>query len=157
MIRSLSVAVLVAGATSMAVPAAAAPPSDQEFTFEASAGQFCDFPIVIAGRGKEKLIDVGNGAQISLSPKLKVTVTRTDTGATASYTVTGASHNTTSANGEVVTRATGRHLLFDPSAGLVVTRGVYTFTTGADGNNVAPLKRIGGPDPESVCATLLAA
>ena len=53
--------------------------------------------------------------------------------------VTGAFHQTTEANGDVVTVVTGRNLLGDPEAGFVLAIGNFSFAFDANNNLIQPL------------------
>jgi hypothetical protein len=141
--RSAIVAASVAGvAMSTSGVAVAAPPTPVAQTQTIDAGVFCDFPIIFSQAGKTKTIEHGAFTLIT-SPGLKATLTNGDTGKTVTYSITGAFHNTTLANGNVVTRSTGRSLLGDPVAGLVIAIGNFSFTNDAKNNNVVPLHGTG--------------
>ena len=76
-----------------------------------------------------------------------------DFGTSVAYSINGAFMNEPrDALGNVVTKATGRNFLTDPNAGVVVTSGNFSFTTGADGSNVVPLSGTG--KIIDVCAAL---
>jgi len=57
-----------------------------------------------------------------------------------SLNITGSFHQTTTLNGTVVTTATGRNLLTDPFAGVVLAIGKFTFAFDAAGNLIQPLQ-----------------
>ena len=56
--------------------------------------------------------------------------------------VTGAFHQSTQ-DGNVVTVVTGRNLLGDPEAGMVLAIGTFSFVFDANGNLVQPLSGTG--------------
>ena len=58
---------------------------------------------------------------------------------TVSLVVTGAFHQSTLENGDVVTVVTGRNLLGDPEAGMVLAIGTFSFVFDAGGNLIQPL------------------
>ena len=82
----------------------------------------CSFPMQLELSGKGKVITLPDGRRIITSPGLHVTVTNVETGEQATFNITGTFHETTNLEtGEVTTRITGRNLLFDPEAGVVLT------------------------------------
>ncbi len=113
----------------------------------------CSFPIQLELSGKGKEITLPDDRRIFTSPGLHVTVTNLDTGEQATFNITGTFHETTNPqNGEVTTRITGRNLLFDPEAGVVLTIGNFSFVFDAEGNLVQPFK--GEGQVIDVCALL---
>jgi hypothetical protein len=112
----------------------------------------CDFPMLIEASGKGKEITLPNGSTILTSPGLHVTVTNLDNENQETYNVTGAVREETLANGDVVTRLTGRNFAIDPVAGVVVVAGNYTYTFDANGNLIEPLS--GNGQLIDVCAAL---
>ena len=104
-----------------------APPTDF-----ASVG--CNFPLHFELTGKAKTIELPDGGFIFTSPGLDVTVTNVDTGEEATFNIAGTFHETTAANGDVTTKVTGRNLLFDPEAGVVLTIGQFTYVQDEKGN-----------------------
>jgi len=109
----------------------------------------CDFPVHVVASGKVKTVEV-SGKTISLSANF--TGTATGNGRTAQYKIDGSFTQTTDANGNVTTKATGRNLLSDPIAGVVVTSGNFRFTFDAQGNLIEPLN--GRGKIIDVCADL---
>ena len=109
--------------------------ASQTFTVEPGAqGGSCDFPIQLDLSGKAKTIELPNGAFIMTSPGLDVTVTNEITGEQARFSITGTFFETTAENGDVTTVITGRNLLFDPDAGIVLLSGNFSFVFDAEGN-----------------------
>jgi len=84
--------------------------------------------------------------------KLTATLTNLDSGVQERVVITGAFHQTTLENGDVVTKATGRNLLGDPQAGFVVAVGNFSYVFDAEGNLVQPLE--GEGQLIDVCALL---
>ena len=96
----------------------------------------CSFPIQLDLSGKGKVITLPDGRRILTSPDLFVTVTNMDNGEQATFNITGTLHETTLETGEVTTVVTGRNLLFDPEAGVVLTIGEFTYVFDAEGTLV---------------------
>ncbi|HKH10443.1 MAG TPA: hypothetical protein VKA73_04785 [Rubrobacter sp.] len=117
-------------------------PQDVDQTIDLPAGAVfgrCDFPVRLEMSGKAKTIDLPGDGFIFTSPGLTATLTNVDTGEQETVAITGALHQTTLDNGDVVTRATGRNLLGDPEAGFVIASGNFSFAFDAQGNLVQPL------------------
>jgi hypothetical protein len=113
----------------------------------------CSFPIQLELSGKGKVITLPDGRRILTSPGLYVTVTNVETGEQATFNITGTLHETTNLEtGEVTTRITGRNLLFDPEAGVVLTIGPFTYVFDAEGNLIQPF--VGKGKVTDVCALL---
>lgn len=141
------------GLIAVGVPAQAAPPEPVDFTLEIPAGAplgSCEFDVDAAVTGKAKTIQTPTGRTIGISANF--TVTATGNGQTVEYKVNGSFIQTTDADGNVTTMATGRNFLTDPVAGVVVTSGNFTFTFDADGNLVQGLSGTG--QVIDVCADL---
>ena len=128
-------------------PAQAAPPEPFTFTLDVPVGfEFgsCDFPVRIVATGKTKSIQTPTGRTIGVGANTTGTVTRTDAvPKSVEYKINGSFHQTTDADGNVTTKATGRNLLTDPEAGVVVTSGNFTFTFNAEGELVEGLSGTG--------------
>jgi hypothetical protein len=99
----------------------------------------CDFPIRLEYSGKAKTLQLPGERFIFTSPGLTATLTNVETGEQETVTITGAFHQTTLENGDVVTEATGRNLLGDPEAGFVVAVGNFSYVFDKKGNLVQPL------------------
>ena len=113
----------------------------------------CSFPIQLELSGKGKTIELPDGRRILTSPGLFVTVTNVETGEQATLNITGTFHETTNPqNGEVTTVITGRNLLFDPEAGVVLTIGPFTYVFDAEGNLIQAFE--GKGQVIDVCALL---
>jgi len=129
-------------AAPMAVAARQAPPLPTEGSQDLPAGAVygkCDFPIRFASSGKAQELVLPDGRFIYTSPGLTATLTNLSTGKQATLTITGAFHQTTLANGDVVTEATGRNLLGDPEAGFVLAIGDFSYVFDKKGKLVQPL------------------
>jgi hypothetical protein len=150
--RSLVPTIVSAVVAALCLPAAAAPPQPVDATGTFPAGAACAFAVDFVLDGKTKVIDLPGGRQIVTAPDQNVTLTNADTGASVHYVITGAFHNQTLANGDVVTQATGRNVLSDPIAGFVLTAGDFSYTTAPDGSNVVPLH--GNGTVTDICAAL---
>jgi hypothetical protein len=95
----------------------------------------CSFPMQLELSGKGKTIELPDGRRILTSPGLHVTITNLDNGEQATFNITGTLHETTNLEtGDVTTVVTGRNLLFDPEAGVVLTIGQFTYVFDAKGN-----------------------
>jgi hypothetical protein len=67
--------------------------------------------------------------------------------------ITGAAHVSPTPDGGSLYVVTGRNLLTDPLAGVVLAIGNFSFAFDADGNLTQPLKMQGGTLTD-ICATL---
>ena len=131
-------------------------PEDVEGTFIVNPGDpggSCAFPLQLEVSGKGKTITLPDGRRILTSPGLHVTATNLDNGEQATFSITGAFHETTNPEtGEVTTKVTGRNLLFDPEAGVVLTIGNFSFVFDAEGNLIQSFE--GKGQVIDVCALL---
>jgi hypothetical protein len=151
---------LLGMATGMALiavgaPAQAAPPVPAQQTFNIPGGDpsgSCAFPVVIVATGKVKTVTTPTGRTIALSANFTAQATNVNTRKTVQYKINGSFISTTDAAGNVTTKATGRNLLSDPAAGIVVTSGNFTFTFDAQGKLVKGLSGTG--QVIDVCADL---
>jgi hypothetical protein len=83
--------------------------------------------------GKGKTIELPGGRTIFTSPGLRVTLTNLDEPTNqVSYVITGAFHERELASGRLKVVATGRNLLFDPSFGMFLMVGRFTFEVNED-------------------------
>lgn len=148
-----AVAAVTFGAVSCLPSAAvAAPPVPAGFEVTLPAGAFCDFAVHVQVAGKSKTIDLGDRFIVT-APGQRLTATNVASNKVLTTSITGAFHNTTLADQSVETKATGRNLLGDPIAGLVIAVGDFSFTTAADGQtNIVPLH--GKGQLIDVCAAL---
>jgi len=141
----LSALGLVFGQPAIATPN---PPTDADFSFDlpadfAAPGQ-CAFPFRLASlNGKGKTILLPDGRIIFTSPGLDVTVTNLDNLKRVTLNITGAIHQTTKANGDIVTVITGRNFVTDPFAGVVLSIGHFSFAFDAGGVLIQPLAGTG--------------
>ena len=119
------------------------PPTDVDVTFDLPANFFapgqCAFGVQLSLTGKGKTILLPSGNFIFTSPGLDVTVTNLSNSKQVTLNVTGVFHQTTEANGDVVTVVTGRNLLGDPEAGFVLAIGNFSFVFDAGGNLIQRL------------------
>ena len=144
---------VIAPLLTLSAPAVAIPPETAPIVFpipaDASTGS-CAFDVLVKGSSKGKTIQKPGGGLIAVSARTHVTAT--GNGNNANYTINGTFHITTDADGKVVFKATGRNLLTDPDAGVVVTSGNFTFAFDAEGNLVEGLT--GKGSITDVCADL---
>ena len=110
----------------------------------------------LEGRGKTKTLTVGKegGVTIFLSPGLDVRLTNLATGKQVTVPISGASHQTVNANGEIETVMTGRNLSYDPvdEPHFAFTSGVFTYVVDAAGNLIEP--RHGSGQITDACALI---
>jgi len=111
-------------------------PVSADFIVEAGdPGGSCDFDIRLEVSGKGKTITQPDGSRIITSPGLDVTATNLENGEQARFSITGTFFETTNPeNGDVTTVITGRNLLFDPDAGIVLLSGNFSFVFDKKGN-----------------------
>jgi hypothetical protein len=100
----------------------------------------CDDPISLVYSGKAKTLQLPGGRFIFASPELTATLTNVESGEQERVAITGAFHQTTLENGDIVTEATGRNLLGDPKAGFVIAVGSFSYVFDAEGNLIQPLE-----------------
>ncbi len=93
-------------------------PTDVDVSFALEG--FCAFPVLFHFTGKTKTIDLPGERSITTAPRAVATLTNLDNQNQESFGITGAFHQDTLASGDLVTVVTGRNLLFDPFAGLVL-------------------------------------
>ena len=128
--------------------ASQSPPSEVSFAFDIPADFIkqgaCDFPVRWSGTGKAGTIALSENRFIFTSPRFKVVVTNLDDPSkTVTLTVPGAFHQSLGANGAVVTVVTGRNLLGDPEAGMVLAIGTFSYIFDSAGNLIQPLSGTG--------------
>jgi len=105
----------------------------------------CAFPINISTQGKAKTIVLPRGNLIFTSPGLDATVTNLiDPTKQVSVNITGSFHVSTTSGGGSLFVVTGRNLLSDPFAGVVLAIGNFSFAFDVNGNLTQPLKMQGG-------------
>ena len=130
----------------------AAPPDPVEFPLDLPAGAVCAFAVLIEVSGKTKTIDLPGGRLIVTAPGQNATITNRENQNQVTLNITGAFHQSTAANGDVTTVATGRNLLFDPTTGFVLARGRFSYVFDANGDLK---KSLTGKGPlTDVCALL---
>jgi len=163
--RAIVLAISVILALTMAAPTALArsdngnapEPVSADFTVVPGAeGGSCAFPLHLDLSGKGKEITQPDGSLIITSPGLDVTATNEITGEQARFSITGTFFETTAENGDVTTVITGRNLLFDPDAGIVLLSGNFSFVFDAEGNLIKSFEDppAGNGQVIDVCALL---
>ncbi|MCK6212296.1 hypothetical protein KZX45_17270 [Georgenia sp. EYE_87] len=130
-------------------PANAPQPAPGSFDLPADP-LFCDFPVRLELDGKSKVIDQPDGSTLSISPDFRVTAS--GNGNTATYVITGSIRTTTLENGNTVLEYRGRNLVGDPTTGLAILVGNFTFISDAEGNPVQTVE--GEGQIISVCDAL---
>jgi hypothetical protein len=103
----------------------------------------CEFAVLATQGGKQKAIELPGERTIFIFPANTITLTNVLNGNQATYVITGSFHQTTLANGDVVTVATGRNALLDPEAGFVIAIGDFSYVFDAAGNLIQPLQGTG--------------
>lgn len=145
-LHSLAFALAVAFAT--ASPGLAAGKGQPELPPTETSGEIvfpgvCGFDVIFTLDGKGATITVPRDRLIVIAPGLKVTATNAANPANSVVlNSTGVFHQFTE-NGNAVTVVTGRNILFDPFAGLVLAIGTFRFAFDANGNLVEPLNGTG--------------
>jgi hypothetical protein len=133
----------VGSALPRAVMAQGRPTEVDQTPFEIPAGVFCDFAFRVEPSGRAKTIELPGQRTIFLSPGLAWAFTNLDTGKRETFRIPGAFHQTILENGDVETVVTGRSILGDPIAGLVLAIGRFSFVFDAQGNLIQPLQGTG--------------
>jgi hypothetical protein len=146
------VGLLEPGSVAPANASAGGPPVPVTFVDTAEAGVLCEFAIRIEASEKDKTIELPGERTLLIFPGALWTLTNLSNGVEEALRIPGSFHITTLANGDVETVFTGRNLLFDPVAGLVLTMGRFRFVADAGGNVVQPLTGTGRQ--VDVCALL---
>ena len=133
--------------------AAQNPPGPVDDTVTFAAGEVCAFGLELSLSGKSKTIELPGNRLIMTSPGLDATVTNlSNASKRVTLNITGAFHQTTTPEGNVVTVSTGRSLLFDPVAGFVLVMGRFSFVFNAAGELIQPLQ--GRGQTIDVCALI---
>jgi hypothetical protein len=126
-----------------AARAAGRPTEVDPTPFEIPAGVLCDFAFRVEPEGRAKAIELPGERMIFLSPGLTWTITNLDNLKQETFRIPGAFHVDTLGNGDVVTVVTGRNILGDPVAGLVLALGRFSFVFDATGTLIQPLQGTG--------------
>jgi hypothetical protein len=141
--RTLMVCVL-AGALALTVAllvlpkaASAAPPEPVNFT-ETLGPEYCGFPVLYEVSGKNKAIELPNGDVLFKNPGGRVTLTNLETGEQVTYVATGSARLTELEGGDLLLVSTGRTVLSNPSIGVLVPIGRFTFVIDEEGNFSQP-------------------
>jgi hypothetical protein len=104
----------------------------------------CNFPIRVETSGKGGTINLQDGRVIFTSPMLNAVVTNLDDPSKkVTLNITGTFHVSIDPNGNVTTVVTGRNLMGDPVAGLVLAIGTFSFILDSTGNLIQPLAGTG--------------
>ena len=132
------------------------PPENVSQTFDVNVGDpfgSCASPF-ISLQGKGKTIQLPSGNFISTSPGLDATVINLDDPANqVTLNITGSFHVSTEPDGSTLFVVTGRNLLADPIAGVVLAIGDFSFALDAAGGLIQPLTAQGGTLVD-VCALI---
>jgi hypothetical protein len=134
--------------------AGGSPPVDASFTFDIPGGAGCDFPVNWTLTGKTSVITLPGDRLVITAPQQKVVVTNLDQPSNSvTFVVTSAFHVSTDANGDQIFTATGRSLLADPVANIMVFA-TGTFSWRFDPVNFALLDLSGSGTMVDVCAMI---
>jgi hypothetical protein len=134
--------------------AGGSPPTDAGFSFDIPAGGGCEFPVNWTVTGKSSVITLPGDRLIITAPKQKVVVTNlAEPSNTATFVVTSALHVSTDSNGDTIVVATGRSLLGDPVANIMVFA-IGTFSWRFDPISLALLDLSGNGQLVDVCAMI---
>lgn len=160
--RMLVLIALLIGLVASAGPVAAAPaepPGKPGVILDITLGtDVCDFPVRVVLTGKGKAVDLPGDRTILPAPGQKVTFTNTLTGESVSYVITGATHQQTLANDDVLSTVTGRNTLVNGGGsvrpGIFLVVGTFHFTLDAAGNEVEVFNLDGPGQVTDVCAVL---
>jgi hypothetical protein len=134
---TLAVALALAVVVVLPKASSAAPPEPVDDSF--TVGDVCDSPVLLEAAGKAKGIELSGGRFLDISPGLRVSLTNTEEPThQLTYVITGAFHGRDLADGRLLVVATGRNLLFDPSFGMFLTVGRFTFQVNEDGSITRP-------------------
>ena len=99
----------------------------------------CDFDVEVSFSGLAGEIDLPGNRFIFTAPQLTATLTNLQNGRSVTLSITGAFHQSTDENGDIITVATGRNLLGDPVAGFVLAIGDFSYVFDSNGNLIQPL------------------
>jgi hypothetical protein len=114
-------------------PANGGPPGDGGWTVSLPAGVACPFAVKIEVTGRTKTISLPGGRFLLAYPGLNATLTNLDEPSRqVTLNITGAIHQTTLADGSVVTVSTGRSLFANPPAGSALIIGTWAIDAQGD-------------------------
>lgn len=100
----------------------------------------CAFDINVSVSGKTATIFLPGNRFIVTAPGQHAVVTNLDDPSkVVTLNIPGVSHQTIEQNGDVVTVVTGRNLMGDPEAGLVLAIGKFSYIFDSGGNLIQPL------------------
>ena len=112
------------------------PPSDVNQTFIFTGA--CGFDVQATATGKGGVISLPSGGFILTGPALRGTFTNlSDPTKSVTLNVTGAGHFSFDQNGNMIVMYTGRNQVFDPSIGLLLLVGDFTFVVDSNGNLIS--------------------
>lgn len=104
----------------------------------------CDFPLEVELSGKGKMIELPGERTLLTAPGLMVTITNIeDPNQHVTLNITGSYHQTLLDNGNTLTTATGRNIVFGPEGGILLTQGKFTFIADPFGNTIDVLSTNG--------------
>ena len=127
--RLLAFVVLAFSVNSGMVQAGGSPPFDTGFSLDIPANAGCNFPVNWTGTGKSSIITLPGDRLVVTAPKQATVVTNLDDPSkSVTLNVTGVLHASFGPQGEVMVVATGRNLLADPNANIMIlTIGTFKY------------------------------
>jgi hypothetical protein len=104
-----------------------------------------NFTLELVPSGKIKTIDLPGDHSIVVFPGLEATLTIVDNSKSVTLSITGADHQTTLENGDVLHELSGRNLAGDPfidngQPGLFLVAGHFSYSLHSDGTLAQPLE-----------------
>ncbi len=104
---------------------------NQTFTFPG----ICGFDVQLTATGRSSVINLPSGGLIITAPDVYGTFTNlSDPTKSVTLNLTGAGHISFDQNGDTIYRLTGRSEAEDPSFGLLLLVGDFTFVVDSNGN-----------------------
>ena len=141
--RTLMVCVLAGAlaltAALLVLPKAASAAPPEPVTFSETLGEeYCGFDVLYESRGKLKFIDLPSGDTLVKNPGNRVTLTNVETGEQVTYVATGTIRVRPPEGDELLLVTTGRTVLNNPTIGILVPIGRFTFVIDEEGNFSQP-------------------
>ena len=154
-LRIHTAALILATATLCSAQPPGSPPEITDFTAYLDAGpDACAFPVSIHVTGKSKVFDLPGNRTVITAPGQNATVTNlNDTSKQVRLNITGVFTLLKQPDGGVVNIGTGRNLVTDPSFGLTLVIGRFSFALNGAGQLIQGLTLQGGKTI-SVCSLI---
>lgn len=111
------------------------PPTPVDYSFTLSGGVFCDFDVQVDISGRQGVISLPGGDLFVTGPATFATLTNlSDPSKSVTLNITGPGRYSTDENGNTIVQAHGRWLYIDPSFGIELGVGDFTFVLDQNGN-----------------------